>query len=47
MEEKKKFEKPEMNVVQLKSAVVMSGSCTGDCGGDCGGNCGSDCGSDD
>ena len=40
MEEKKKFEKPELKVVQLKTAPVMAGSCDSyvcfgaDCGGD-------------
>ena len=32
MEEKKKFEKPELKVVQLKTAPVMAGSgSTSDC----------------
>lgn len=31
MEGKKKFEKPQMEVVKLKPAGIMSGSCNGDC----------------
>jgi len=34
MEVKKKFEKPQMKVVKLKPASIMSGSCTTHCGGD-------------
>ena len=29
MEVKKKFEKPQMEVLKLKPAGIMSGSCTG------------------
>ena len=38
MEEKKKFEKPELNVVQLKQTGMICTSCSGDCycdGSDC------------
>ena len=31
MEVKKKFEKPQMKVVKLKPAGIMSGSCPGHC----------------
>ena len=43
MEVKKKFEKPLMEVVQLKPAGIMSGSCVcdGNCG--CNGQCFEDC----
>lgn len=34
MEVKKKFEKPQMEVVKLKPAGIMSGSCN-DCRDDC------------
>ena len=41
MEGKKKFEKPQMKVVQLKPAGMVCGSCTGyGCG--CDGFCGGD-----
>ena len=36
MEVKKKFEKPQMEVVKLKPASIMSGSCTTHCDIDCG-----------
>ena len=36
MEVKKKFEKPQMEVVKLKPAGIMSGSCSSHCGDDCG-----------
>ena len=37
MAEKKKFEKPEIQVVELKHAGVICTSCTVyDCSGDCG-----------
>ena len=39
MEEKKKFEKPELKVVQLKTAPVMAGSCPAYCEDDCGDDC--------
>ena len=45
MEVKKKFEKPQMEVVKLKPAGIMSGSCPGHCD-DCdedGDPCGWDC----
>ena len=42
MEVKKKFEKPQMEVVKLKPAGIMSGSCV--CDGNCGCNDhGNDC----
>ena len=34
MEVKKKFEKPQMEVVQLEPAGIMSGSCTTQCSPD-------------
>ena len=41
MEVKKKFEKPQMEVVKLKPAGMVCGSCT------CDGNCGAvDCSGD-
>ncbi len=36
MEVKKKFEKPQMEVLKLKPAGIMSGSCV--CDGNCGCN---------
>lgn len=48
MEVKKKFEKPQMEVVKLKPAGIMSGSCPSHCGEHCDdceddGPCGWDC----
>ena len=40
MEGKKKFEKPQMEVVKLKPAGMVCGSCPSDCS--CVGNCGCD-----
>ena len=42
MEGKKKFEKPQMEVVQLKPAGMVCGT---SCGSDCFAHCGSECGS--
>jgi len=39
MEVKKKFEKPQMEVVKLKPAGIMSGSCTSHCGEHCDDDC--------
>ena len=35
MEVKKKFEKPQMEVVKLKPAGIVCASCPTDCGSDC------------
>ena len=40
MEVKKKFEKPQMEVVKLKPAGMVCGSCLAKCS--CDGNCGCD-----
>ena len=42
MEGKKKFEKPQMEVVKLKPAGMVCGT---SCGSDCFAHCGSECGS--
>ena len=40
MEGKKKFEKPQMEVLKLKPAGIICDSCTSYCPGVCLGNCG-------
>ena len=39
MEVKKKFEKPQMEVVKLKPAGMVCGSCSTQCLSDCGTEC--------
>lgn len=47
MEVKKKFEKPQMEVVKLKPAYMVSACSSQGCGHDCGHDyCGSECGDD-
>ena len=47
MEVKKKFEKPQMEVVKLKPAGMVCGSCTSQNQCVCDGNCGAvDCSGD-
>ena len=39
MAEKKKFQKPEMKVVELKHTGMICQSCIADCGAKCRANC--------
>ena len=44
MEKKKKFEKPELKVVELKQTGMICGSsCPGDCSTNCTYHCSDDC----